>query len=106
MTLKSTLVVSLFLITVASFAANDETRDYVPDERTAIRIAEAVLIPIYGEKHVIRERPFRANLDDGVWTVKGHFPRSKDKNVLTVGGSMTVLIDKKSGCIKEVYHSK
>ena len=35
---------------------------YVPDESTAIRIAEAIFVPIYGQSQVKAERPFHAHL--------------------------------------------
>jgi hypothetical protein len=44
------------------------TKGFVPDAATASRIAEAVLIPIYG-KVVVGERPFQATLKDGIWSV-------------------------------------
>jgi hypothetical protein len=31
-------------------------------------------VPIYGEKTVVSERPFKATLKDGVWTVVGTLP--------------------------------
>lgn len=33
---------------------------YVPNAATAIVIAEAVLVPIYGQVEVLRDRPYRA----------------------------------------------
>ena len=45
-------------------------KGFVPDAETASRIAEAVLIPIYG-KAVSGERPFKVELKDGIWTVTG-----------------------------------
>jgi NTF2 fold immunity protein len=52
---------------------------YVPDSVTAVRIAEAVLIPVYGEKQIESERPFTATLKHGVWTITGtlHCPDGK-----------------------------
>ena len=47
------------------------TSGYVPDAKTAVKIAEAVLVPIYGEKQIESERPFTATLKDGAWTVTG-----------------------------------
>jgi hypothetical protein len=38
---------------------------FVPDEKTAIRVGEAVLMPVYGENHVIDQRPLHAKLQDG-----------------------------------------
>lgn len=44
---------------------------YVPDKETAVKIAEAVLIPVYGEKKIVDERPFHADREGDVWTVYG-----------------------------------
>ncbi len=46
-------------------------RGFVPDSATAIRIAEAIWIPIYGQAQIENERPFTATLKDDVWTVTG-----------------------------------
>jgi hypothetical protein len=66
---------------------------FVPDERTATQIAEAVLTPIYGAEAVKQERPFTASLKDGVWTVVGSLPRG------AVGGVSLVEIASKDGRI-------
>jgi hypothetical protein len=79
---------------------------YVPDEATAVRIAEAVFIPIYGEKHVRSERPFHATLKDGVWTVKGSLGKPPKPGDIVVGGTMVAEIERATGCIKSVYHLK
>lgn len=44
---------------------------YVPDAKTAIAIAQAVLIPVYGEKQIASEQPLHASLKNNVWTVEG-----------------------------------
>jgi NTF2 fold immunity protein len=46
-------------------------RNYVPNSETAVAIAEAVFIPIYGKKQIESERPFTVSLKDDVWTVAG-----------------------------------
>lgn len=79
---------------------------YVPDEATAIRIAEAVFIPIYGEKQVRSEGPFNARVEGDHWVVSGTLPRSSKPNVLILGGSMTAEINRMTGCIQAVYHMK
>ncbi len=73
---------------------------FVPDEVTAIRIAEAVLIPIYGQKKVGSERPFSAKLTKGVWKVEGYLPEGAS------GGVAEVRIDKRDGRILHVIHGK
>ena len=44
---------------------------YVPNSDTAVQIAEAALVPVYGKKTIESERRFTAELKDGVWTVSG-----------------------------------
>ena len=48
---------------------------FVSDEVTAIKIAEAVAIAQWGEKQIFTERPFKARLREGIWTVRGTLPR-------------------------------
>jgi hypothetical protein len=43
---------------------------FVPDEKTSIRVAEAILPPICGEECVVHQRPFSATLTKGVWIVQ------------------------------------
>ena len=97
-------------LTLLSLSAAQEqpapARDFVPDEATAIRIAEAVFIPIYGEKHMKSERPFHARLDGEYWIVYGSLPPSKSKDFLMVGGTMMAEISRKTGEIRSVYHLK
>lgn len=66
---------------------------FVPDEETAIKIAEAVLLN--------NEGPFSAMLTtDEVWVVSGSVPRG------AVGGAAYVEIFKKDGRILRVAHGK
>jgi hypothetical protein len=71
---------------------------FVPDETTAVAIAKAVWVPIYGKKMLRQERPFRATLRNGVWTVRGSIPRGNK------GGAAFAEISKTSGLILRVYH--
>ncbi len=77
---------------------------YVPDAATAITIAEAVLIPIYGQKVVEAEEPFTAVLKDGMWTVEGtlHCPEGQT----CLGGVAIVEISQGDGRIVSVIHEK
>jgi hypothetical protein len=78
----------------------------VPDEKTAVRIGEAVLIPIYGQKHINSEKPFTARLEGNRWIVKGTLPQSKNANEVVVGGTAMAEIDKTDGRISAIYHLK
>jgi hypothetical protein len=73
---------------------------FVPDKATALSIAVAVLIPIYGGKTISGEQPLVPTLKDGVWTVSGSLPPDR------VGGVAEIKIDKASGKILKVGHGK
>ena len=93
---------------VANVQAQDSyhpPQGYVPDTKTAIRIAIAVWSPIYGEKQIQEEKPFHAALNHGIWTVTGSLPPSPHGNVM-VGGVALAKISKKDGRILQVTHGK
>lgn len=71
---------------------------YVPDEETAIKIAVAVWIPIYGKEHIERKAPFKAVLKDCTWYVKGSLPQGWK------GGVPEAQISKDDGRILKVEH--
>lgn len=73
----------------------------VPDLDTAIKIAEAVLIPIYGEKQIASERPFKGELKGDVWKITG----SLSGGSFVVGGVAYVDISKSTGRIEKIWHS-
>ena len=73
---------------------------FVPDSTTAVRIAEAVWVPIYGEQQIARERPFIAMLHNGVWTVSGSLPPGQP------GGVAIAEISKRTGRILRVSHGR
>jgi hypothetical protein len=74
---------------------------FVPDERTAVAIAEAVLSPIYGADSIQKERPFHATLAGGVWTVMGTMPNGND-----VGGVAILKLNKMDARVLYVLHGK
>jgi len=74
---------------------------FVPDAKTAIAIAEAILVPIYGQKQIASERPFHAVLDKrGVWTVEGTLPSGSD------GGVAEIKLSRQDSRILYVMHGK
>jgi hypothetical protein len=72
----------------------------VPDPATAIAIAVAVWTPVYGKKKIAAEAPYQATLRDGQWTVTGSLSKG------WVGGTATAVIDKMSGQIIKIFHTK
>jgi hypothetical protein len=74
---------------------------YVPDEETAIRIAIAVWIPIYGKDQIEKEKPYEAVLRNGIWYVSGSLPADYVK-----GGVAHAEIAKDDGRIVRISHGK
>jgi NTF2 fold immunity protein of polymorphic toxin system component len=76
---------------------------FVPNEKTAIRIAEAVLDHVYGDDVINSERPFDAKLNDAgnTWIVWGHLRKPANK-----GGAAYIEISKADGRILRVTHGK
>jgi ketosteroid isomerase-like protein len=68
---------------------------YVPDEKAAVKIAEATLVHRYKyrAKDVQSYQPFHATLHDGVWTVHSTLPRG------TTGGRFGMDISQRSGAV-------
>jgi len=77
---------------------------FVPDSATAIRIAEAIWIPIYGQAQIEKERPFTAALKDGVWTVTGSLHAAPGQ--MAKGGFALAEISQRDGRILRVSHGK
>jgi hypothetical protein len=72
---------------------------FVPNKETAIKIALAVWLPIYGNV-IYREKPYTAELKGEVWVVEGSLKKGE------VGGVAQIVIQKKDGKIIRVYHGK
>jgi len=74
---------------------------FVPDKATAVAIAFAVAVPIYGQKQMDAEKPFRAELEHGVWTILGTLNCGS-----CMGGTLVMQIDKESGKILFLTHTQ
>jgi hypothetical protein len=79
---------------------------YVPDATTAVRIAEAVLIPIYGAKQIGYEKPFNATLDGDVWTINGTLHCKTTAQSICVGGTAVVQLSKTTGEVLLLVHEE
>ncbi|HMO81071.1 MAG TPA: YbbC/YhhH family protein [Pyrinomonadaceae bacterium] len=76
-----------------------ECDNFVPDAETAIRVAEAIWLPIYGES-VYQKKPFKAELvNDHLWQVTGTLQTQK-------GGVPYIEIQKCDCKVLRVSHSK
>jgi len=89
-------------ISLSLFAEDnlEPKKGFIPNEQTAIKIAVAVWVPIYGEKLIESEKPFKATLKNGIWTVTGSLPEGY------LGGKVIAEISKETGCIIKVIHEQ
>ena len=81
-------------------------RDYVPNEETAKKIAEAIWLPIYGEE-VLKQKPYRAELVNDIWIVKGslYIPPYENPKYFR-GGTAYIEIQKKDCKVLRVTHGR
>jgi hypothetical protein len=73
---------------------------FVPNQETAIKIAVAVWEPIYGKKKIAGEKPYKVNLQNGVWNVKGSLKHGLK------GGVAEIEICKATAQIIRLSHDK
>jgi len=104
--MKNFICTSVFTIFMNSTVLADNSKHtvapehgYVPDEKTAIKIAEAIWLPIYGEG-IYKKKPFVAKLQGEIWVIQGSLPSHM------LGGVPTAEISKKTGEILRVSHDK
>ena len=75
---RSLIAIVLLLLALPLSAQEHNVRPpqgLVPDSKTAIAIAVAVWTPIYSEKQIASQKPYRATLTGGKWTVTGSPPQ-------------------------------
>jgi len=69
----------------------------VADKETAIRIAEAILFPVYRENAIRGHWPYQVTSNDGKWTVDGTVAPPGH-----VGGRFHIIILQSDGCVLEI----
>ena len=77
----------------------------IPTADIAVKIAECVLLEIYGKESIEKEKPFSVNLVNGIWVIEGHIPNGND-SALTFCGQSYVEIRKSNGEIIKLLHTK
>jgi NTF2 fold immunity protein len=96
----SCLTVILLMCVLGASKPKLPMQGVVPDEPTAVKVAEAILPPIFGAEEVAKWLPYHAQLDkNGVWTVYGTLPQGSR------GGTPMLKIRKQDGQVLEVWHS-
>ena len=100
--IQSLLIAILLFAIFASGQEGQRHRDYVPDEKTAERIAELVLVTQFGQEKVAAQLPLRAQSKGrDLWLVQGTIHNPQEP-----GGNMGVWVNKYSACIKVIEHMK
>jgi hypothetical protein len=112
--MKRAVIVISVLAAVVTIAYSQTQQDpsvrpkegFVPNAETAVKVGEAVLIPVYGKEKILGERPFEAALQGDVWTVQGTLHCGGPPGTLCTGGTAVVKISKTSGQILFMTHYK
>jgi hypothetical protein len=101
------LMIAMLCLSSASLAQNVPSQNVpkifecnggvVADKETAIRIAEAILSPVYGEEAIREQRPYQVTLKDGKWTVDGTAAPPGH-----VGGRFHIIILQSDGRVLEI----
>ena len=93
------------IVLMSFFAINNKgympDEGVVPNEETAIKIAETIWFPIYGDG-IYSKQPFKAvyNTKEKCWYVSGTLPEN------TIGGVPEIKINKTDGKIVYINHGK
>ena len=96
----------ILIAIILNFGCNHETSvsngpkidGLVPDQETAIKIAEAVWLARFGEM-VLDEKPYVAKLDGSIWKVQGTLHHAH-------GGNAFIELQSSDGKILGVWHTK
>jgi len=106
----SILSLGIVLVSFAMAQGIQPKEGFVPNQETAIKIAEAVLIPIWGKDKIESERPFAVELKENTWTVYGTLRCPGGKGGSTTvgcrGGVATVEISRVDARVLSVSHGK
>jgi NTF2 fold immunity protein len=107
--IKAFRTVAFLVVAGALFGQNvpalfDRPGGFVPDEETAIKIAEAILFPIYGEQTIREQKPYVVKLVEGKWIIDGSLPKAKDPEDAIVGGTFHIVISQRDAKVLEIGH--
>jgi hypothetical protein len=71
---------------------------YVPDKDTAIKIAEVILIRLYGERDVTSQKPYVVTEDENIWWVCGTLKKDE------LGSSFSIAISRQTAAVLYLEH--
>ena len=96
------MILPFFIFSAGAESAFRPARGFVPDQSTAIAIARAVLIPIYGANKIQAEEPLVALRKGDVWIVSGTLRCAPN----CLGGTASISLSASDGRILNLFHSK
>jgi hypothetical protein len=110
--MKSAICGLFLAVTLSAQSAPTQNSVRVPDEATALKIAEPALIKTYGKRQIDDERPLTATLDKGIWTVSGTLwctdrngNRTSEQG-MCLGGSAVLKLRQRDGKTLSIIHPK
>jgi hypothetical protein len=80
--------------------ANLPKNGVVPDEATAVAVAEVFFQHVFSRETIAKFQPYHAQLEEGVWTVYGTLKQGSR------GGTPMLRIKKQDGQVLEIWHSR
>jgi hypothetical protein len=72
----------------------------IPDQETAIAVAEPILFKIYGRNQILREKPYVVHLVAGYWFLSGSLPKG------WLGGTFEIILSAKDGRVIRLIRGK
>jgi len=76
------------------------TKGVIPDEATAVGVAQVIFLPVFGKEQTAKFQPYHAQLKGDVWTVYGTLEQGWR------GGTPELRIRKSDGKVLEIWHSR
>lgn len=99
------VIIAIVLLTCRGSADLKPPKLLVPDEQTAIALAEAILFRAYGRETIEAQRPYKVSLTDGEWYLFGTLPEDTEEGGV-MGGTFRIVISQKDGCVRSVGHGE
>ncbi|MCB2377986.1 YbbC/YhhH family protein [Hymenobacter sp. BT635] len=72
----------------------------LPDQATAVAVAEPIVFRVYGKANIVRQRPYEVYRIDGFWYISGTLPAGCD------GGVFEIILNAKTSEVLKLTHGK
>mgnify|MGYP003534195606 FL=1 len=78
----------------------DNKTPIIKNDSTAIKVAESILFEIYGEKNIIKQKPYEIYKIKNYYVISGTLPKNY------VGGTFLIIINSLNSEIIRITHGK